>query len=109
MATLYDQILEDIASITAELGNPVFTWNGTDYECVPSTANDSKQVDIGGFSSDSDLIVSVRSDLFFNSIYPEVQKSKITYLNKTYRVLKVGFLNHGAIIRLHCVSEFRFK
>lgn len=112
MGTLYEQILEDVEAISAELGGsentpPVFTWNGTDYECVPSTANHNKTVDVGGFSLMADLILSVRTDLFDNGVYPEEQKSKITYKSKVYRVITIGYVNHGAVIRLHCVHEFR--
>lgn len=107
--TLQETILADLASISAEYGSPVFTWNGTDYECIPSTANQGSEADIGGFNTDADLTITVRSDLFYNNVYPEAQKSLITYNGDRYRVIRIGWLNHGAAIRLHCVNEFRLK
>jgi hypothetical protein len=109
MGTLYQQVLEDITEISTELGSPVISWNGVDYECVPSTAHDSKEVDMGGLSLTSDLTVSIRINLFCSAVYPEPQKSKIKYLNHWYRVIHVRLLNNGAVIRLVCVNENRLK
>lgn len=107
--TSKDQIAEDINDIQNELGNKSFLWNGVTHYCVPSTANKSKVVDVGGFALESDLILSVVTSSFSGSIYPVPQQDKITYSGKVYRIIQVGDLNHGAAVRLHCVDEFKMR
>lgn len=107
--SLYTEILADIQYMSEELGSPVFTWKGVDYVCVPGTANKEKDLDIGGLLVTADLVITVRTDLFDNSIYPVPQTDKLIYAGETYRVIKIGKLAHGAAIRLHCVNEFRMK
>lgn len=101
---LSDTIREDLQFIENEMENQVFTWQNNDYICIPNTANEERVLEPGGFSVNADLVLSTRTDQFVT--FPTEQE-KLVYLEKTYRIIKVGKIALGVYLRLHCMSENR--
>lgn len=60
------------------------TWNGTSYPCHVSSARRGSKLEEGGFAIESDLSVTIRTNLFSSS-RPQ-QKHTFTYNSNTYRV-----------------------
>lgn len=104
MATLQEIFVADLKSITIDLDNKVFTYGGQDYECIPSSIGDASMLEVGGFSEDSDLSISVLKELFTDNIYPTSQQ-KIIYKSKTYRIHTVRQDVTDAFIRLSCIDD----
>jgi len=101
--TLKDIINRDLQTIAADLDNPVITWNGEDYECVPSSNGILASLEDGGFAIEADFIANVRKELFTDDIYPKSQQ-KLTYNNADYRIITVRHDASSAFVRLFCNS-----
>ena len=103
---LSDIIKADLQTLVTDLGEQVFTWNDEDYECIPSPDSDASVLGEGGFSIEVDLNITVSKDAFSSEIYPASQ-DKITFNNKTYRIITVRSDASGAFLRLLCNSANR--
>ena len=101
-----DIVNSGIGRISARLGNPLFTWNGEDYICVPSSAGEIRSLEEGGFSVDADLVLTIKSDSFTDGNIPKSQQ-KLTYRNRGYRIITVKQDASTAIIRLFCQDDSR--
>ena len=104
--SLKDTIISDLETIADDLANPVVTWKGEDYECIPSSNGINEVLEIGGFAVTADIIFTIRKELFANDVYPSNQQ-KITYNSTTYRIEIVRHDVTGAFIRLFCVDADR--
>ena len=94
MGNLHQEILDDISDIMLEFGSPVFTWpeiGGTEYGCIASISQFNRVLEMGGFSTDLLLVMTVpRYDLdgnttFPNDILPEPQQ-RIIFNNLLFRI-----------------------
>jgi len=56
-------IRRGLRTLERALDNPVLTWRGNDYPCVPSMGKQGKLLSFGGRSLQDDLILRVRKDL----------------------------------------------
>ena len=104
--SLQDQIKADLALISTDLGNPIATWKGEEYEVVPGSSGDVWTLEEGGFSDDADVILNIRKELFTDDVYPASQQL-ITYLSKVYRIITARADASGAFIRLFCADNSR--
>jgi len=103
---LQDTIINDLKMIAADLGDQTFEWEGESYTCIASSRGDIATLEVGGFSIDADLSISVLKELFADGIYPRSQK-KITYKSRVYRIQTVRQDTTDAFIRLICVDDSR--
>ena len=103
--SLSETIRSDLEFIESELENQTFTWENNEYICIPNTANEQRDLEIGGFQIVSDLILSVRVDQFTASLPSE--QDVITYFGRAFRINKVGTTALGVYIRLHCSAIYR--
>lgn len=99
--TLRDTINKDLARISLDLGSPVMGWNGEEYECIASSQGSTFKLEIGGYAEDSDVVFTLRKELFADGIYP-ISKQKVTFDGLTYRIENVKYDVTKAIIRLFC-------
>lgn len=87
MSIATDFILNGITQMENMLDNPVFTYKGEDFACVPNTINDviksDKQI---GYDENVDFRMTVRLNQFTSGIYPQLTHV-ITY-NGTKFVIK---------------------
>jgi hypothetical protein len=103
---LIDIIKQDLESIYTDLGNPYITFNGEDYPCIASSVGATANLEIGGFSVDTDLVITINKSLFTDEIFPKYQQL-ITYNLKNYRIISVRTDVTGALIRLFCQDDSR--
>lgn len=111
MATLHDEILEDLAEIESDIGSqngpPTFIWSSGSYTCIPSSAKNERVLSEGGFMIEADLVLSVRLNQFQSLALPQAQQT-ISYLNNSYRIINVHTQPvFGTYLRLFCQSIFR--
>lgn len=83
-----DLIYNGLITMEEALGNPVFTWKGENFLCVPNTVNDISNVINTGFNEDADFRMTVRLDQFTEDIYPALN-DWITYLNYRFLVRQI--------------------
>ena len=106
--TLSETMAEDLLTIEADLENQVFTWSGEDYLCVPSTderliESDSQR---GNFLVQRVLTITVRSNLFADSIFPS-SNEVIQYKSASYKIANVKKSPNGALLTITCVGTTR--
>ena len=106
MMMFADMVNVGMSRIATRLGNQVFTWKGEDYECIPSTANEIRGLEEGGFSVDADLSLSIRRELFTDGILPAAQQ-KISYRGRGYRIITIKQDASTSMIRLICEDDSR--
>lgn len=104
--SLKDIIVSDLKRITIDLGSQTFEWKGEDYSCIPSSRGDIASLEVGGFSVDADLSMTVLKELFVDGILPKSQQ-KITYKGRGYRIITVRQDSTDAFIRLILVDDSR--
>ena len=91
-------------SLERSLGNPSFSWNGTDYPCTTTSATKTKDLTPGGFSPDTDINLFVRAELFSSQPQP---KDKLTYKDTLYRISEVVTLPGDSVLRIGCMDANR--
>ena len=94
------EITRSLRETEKNLGNPVFTWAGSDYPCSPNEATASKILGLGGFALSADLLLFVR-----RSVLPAVgpkEKQTLTFAGRKYRIDKLGVLPGEEVITLVC-------
>lgn len=96
--------IADLMGAESDLGNPVFTYNNTQYVCLPSVSQATEQLQEGGFSVDRVLSITVRQSLFVS--FPLLQDT-LTYKGDRYRILSVNKDVLDTFLRLICVSDSR--
>lgn len=91
--------------LVTDAGNLVFTFNGTDYFCVPGVARNGKTLSRGGLQLESDLKLvmnvaqtGVSAEDFRNTII----KRRLLYRSKTYVVDAVEIHPGGETLALEC-------
>ena len=85
--TLKDEKAADLASIVAEIGEPV-VWNGRTYQAIITAIVSSDLLQIGGFSEEYDFTVKILK-LSLRNERPKVNEP-IQFDGKTYRIAKVS-------------------
>lgn len=110
--SLKTEIVADLITIETDVGSPTFTWNSGSYVFIPSIAEFSRELEMGGFSTNSLITATVRkltaagANVFVT--YPSPQQ-KIVYSvdGKTYRIESIRHDPTGAFFRLIAVCENR--
>lgn len=104
--TLKDTIIADLSVIAADMGDQVFTWNGEDYICIPSSTSKGLNLEMGGFGGEATLVLNVRKELFTDAVYPQSQQT-LTFNSATYRIESQRQDATGAFLRLQCTDNNR--
>lgn len=110
---LYDEHAESLAELQDELAAdcPVFTWPtsaapGTGvYKCLVSGAQERKPLDMGGFTFDSALRITVLTatlGMSAEAARDAMSQTDLIYRGKTYRIENVTLMPTGAQLRLEC-------
>lgn len=99
------EITRSLREVEKDLGKPVFTWAGEDYQCSPNEATASKILGLGGFELSADLLLFVRKAVLVKGTPQE--KQTLTYPGKAgrkYRIDKLGVLPGEEVITLVCID-----
>lgn len=102
---LVDEIISGVEFEENDLANPVYTWEGADYPCVPSIAEFQRTLDTGGFTTDRVLTMTARlldesqNGLYPSDVLPEPQQI-ITYSGDQYRIISTKKHPTGAYLRV---------
>lgn len=104
--TLAEQIHQDIISIEVDLDQPVLTYKGEEYLCIPSSPAVELTLEDGGFGEKVDMIFVIRKCLFTDGILPSNQE-KVIYNSKTYRIISVTTNPTDTFLKLTCASSKR--
>ena len=100
-STIYDSLKR----IETRLGNPILTWQGEEYYCIPSGNGDVLTVELGGFSGDKTVTFKLRLDQF-SDVFPKSQQ-KLTYNEIEYRIDMVRKDLTNTFTILTCVDTTR--
>lgn len=112
MATLRDDIVNDLIIIEGELGNPTFTWKNGTYNFIPSISEFDRELEDGGFSTNQLMTATVRkytaSGSAIFTVSPTAQET-ITYNmdGSTFRIQSIKHDATGAYLRIIAVSTVR--
>lgn len=85
---------------------PVFTWNGDDWQMMPNTSTLKKDLDIGGYSLDSDLSFHCLLAQFVEdftdveTLKQSMLETAMVYLGHNYKIVSVGILAGGLILKI---------
>jgi hypothetical protein len=93
----------DFASITADLGSPVFTWSSEDYVCIPSGQTKSRRLEPGGLALDSDISLRALKSAFGTGPLP-AEKQLVTFRGVSYRISSVVTNESNIFVVLNCLS-----
>ena len=108
--SLKDFITKGLEFGITDLENPVFTFNGTDYACVPSVNTFKRELASGGFATETLLSMTVPlvddSDNSLFTVLPTAQQI-VTYNGVQYRIQSVNKHPTGAYLRLIATSITR--
>lgn len=110
MGTLKQEIITGIQFQENDLENPVFTWQGNDYACVPSVNEFKRTLDTGGFVIDKLLTMVVRLlDENGNAIFDTLPTAQqiITYNNQQFRIENTKTHPTGAYLRIMAMGVTR--
>lgn len=91
--------------LVTDAGNLVFSFNGTDYYCVPGVARNGKTLNRGGLQLESDLrlVMNVaQTGTTAESFRNTIIKRRLLYRSKTYVVDAVDIHPGGETIGLDC-------
>ncbi len=94
MTQLQTDLLAFCLENESDMGNPVITWNGNDYVCLPNTLNASIQSNKVGYNPYGDFRFRVRLNQFTDGIYPD-RKQFITYQGDKLQIKQVKKPAHG--------------
>jgi hypothetical protein len=113
MTPLQYEIIDGTKDIEEQMGNPYFTWQGNNYNFVPSVAEFARQLENGGFRIEKLLTGTVRllnldGSNTFTGAKPTAQQ-KIVYSidGLTYRVEMVRNDPTGSYFRIKAMCESR--
>ena len=101
MITLADIIGPDLQAIAADLGSPIFEWQGEEFECIPGTDSEDRTFSFGESILTVDVVLTVRKELFTNDIFPESQQ-KLKYKDVEYRIGQVKQDATQTFLKLFC-------
>jgi hypothetical protein len=93
----------DLAFAEMAMGNPVFTWNGTAYPCIPAVSTEERMLEDGGFYKAMLLTLTVRLNAFTGTVYPE-SKQRLTYKGEVYRIDIARVSADGSFLVMECTS-----
>lgn len=101
---LINEIVSGLQFGEDDLSNPVYTWKGSDYPCIPSIAEFTRTLDTGGFTTDRILTLTARLlDESENSLYtgdlPSPQEL-ITYNGDGFRIISTKKHPTGSYLRI---------
>ena len=106
MATLQNEIINDLLVIERDLGSPAFTWQNASYSFIPSVSDFTRELDTGGYKIIKLLTATIRklnedgTPVFTNG-YPQPQQI-INYVmdGTNYRIETVKQDPTGAYMRI---------
>lgn len=107
MTELTQDLIDGLAVAEADMGNPVFTFAGTDYGCVPSVNEFRRTLDMGGFATDKMLTLCARLlDSSGNDIFTTlpVAQNLVTYNGENFRVESTKKHPTGAYLRIVAIN-----
>lgn len=110
MGTLVQEITSGLEFEENDLSNPVFTFNSTDYACVPSVNEIARELDVGGFTIDKMLTAIVRLlDNDGNTLYSRLPTAQdiITYNGDRFRIINIKTHPTQAYIRITAMETNR--
>ena len=88
---------------------PVFTWDGVDWLTIPNAADLKRNLSIGGFSIDFNLILFATADQFAQAGYATADAvaeamldTPLQYLGENFKVESVKVLTGATIIVIGC-------
>jgi hypothetical protein len=108
--SLKDEIIDGLEEMETDLENPVFTFNGSNYACVPSVNEFKRDLDEGGFAITKMLTMSVRMlDENGQSIFSvlPVAQNIITYHGENFRIQSTHKHPTGSYLRVIAYSTTR--
>jgi hypothetical protein len=92
MPTLTNYILGGLDFGEKAMNSPVFTFQGTDYVCVPSISLFKRELEDGGFSTVKMLTLSTQAvDTSGNDVFAALPQPQqiLSYLGEQYRIESV--------------------
>lgn len=100
---------DGISDLLAEAGGdcPTFTWLNNPYQIIPGTAMTNKPLRDGGFSQMYDLSFTTTVAQFntdANTLKDQLLNQPIQYLGIDYKIIHVGILAGGTIIKVEANS-----
>lgn len=104
--TLADTIKKDLLTIEADLGNQIFTWDGADYICVPSSSKITTIVKEGAWVNVRLATLAVRTNQFADGVFP-VGLDYITYKTSRWCISSVDKDSTGALLILTIIEDNR--
>jgi hypothetical protein len=101
MSLFTDSISDDLKQIESDSNNPTFTWNGSDFVCIPDDYLNStiKNVQVG-YDENAEFSLKARTDQF-NGALPQLN-DYITYAGKQLLINTIKTPVHGKYIVLIC-------
>ncbi len=109
--TLAEEIVVGLEEMETDLGEgAVFTFNGTEYQGVPSVNEYKRDLDAGGFVIEKMLTISTQlkdedGDNIFDVI--PVAQQFIQYNGENFRILNTKKHATGAVLRITAVGTTR--
>src|ERR1041385_521373 len=95
MGALKDRMIADLTFAETDLEQPVFTWMGEEYFCLPSITTFNRNLGEGGFQNGKLLTLTVRlinddehHTFVFGANLPEPQQI-IIYKGENFRIESV--------------------
>ena len=89
-------LTDDLIALEETFGQTI-AWNGLDYPCHVSSSRRGSKLEEGGFAIESDLSVTIRTNLFPNT-RPQ-KKHTFTYNSTRYRIDDVTTPAGGSFLR----------
>lgn len=96
MGTLHQEIVDGLSEMMVDLGSPTFVWatDGATYPCIASVSQFTRNLEVGGFSTDKLLTMTVpRYDSTGNPTFPSdvipQPQQKVTFNGDQFRIESV--------------------
>lgn len=105
MSRLGQEISRAFKRIAWAHGGPIFTWNGNDYPCVPSSIVETKIFGEGGFAPETDLTLFVQIEDLPDP-GPTV-KQTLTYRSRVYDIDTITEVPGSEQIKIGCKDPNR--
>jgi len=102
MSDVYGQA-DAVEQVETELGSLVTLASGV-YPCILGSRAESKDLGMGGFATDSDLVIVIRKELF--STEP-VTEELVTVTDRVVRTQTITHAPDGSVLVLACNDSTR--
>ena len=101
-----ERMVADLKAIENDLGNPVFSWKGFDYPCVPGSAQRYTILTEGGFVVNLNLVLKVRREVFADGVLPK-SNDTISYRGDRYKIYSIDKDPFFATMLKILLTEFK--